>query len=207
MVEKCNDSCGNISIEGASETYKKILWIVVAINAAMFLLEATASFFADSMALRADALDFLGDTATYAITICVLGRSLKTRAKVALIKGLSLGGMALFVLGSTIYRVFVLGSPEAFAMGAIGFMALFANLLSVFLLLRYKEGDSNVRSVWLCSRNDAIGNVAVILAGAGVFMTKTSWPDLIAAFLVAGLFMHSSVEIIRQALAEMRDNV
>ena len=151
MADKCGDSCGSQSFEGLSDTYKKILWVVVAINGLMFLVEIIAGFLADSTALKADALDFLGDTATYGVTLLVIGKSLKTRAMAALLKGLSLGAMALFVLGFTLYRVVVIGEPEPLTMGAIGFLALLANMVSVLLLLKYREGDSNIRSVWLCS--------------------------------------------------------
>ncbi|MBL4885605.1 MAG: cation transporter [Planctomycetaceae bacterium] len=205
MAEKCGNSCGNIAFEGMSKIYRRILWVVIFINGGMFLVETIAGFMADSTALKADALDFLGDSATYLATLLVIGKPLKIRAMVALLKGLSLGAMALFVLGFTLYRVFVFGSPEALTMGLIGLMALAANLVSVLLLVRYKEGDSNIQSVWLCSRNDAIGNVAVIIAGASVFATGTVWPDIIVAFIIAGLFMHSSVNITRQALREMKE--
>ncbi|HRI76240.1 MAG TPA: cation diffusion facilitator family transporter [Alphaproteobacteria bacterium] len=204
MADNCGDSCSSQTFEGLSDTYKKILWVVVAINGLMFLVEVTAGFLADSTALKADALDFLGDTVTYGITLLVIGESLKTRAMVALLKGLSLGAMALFVLGFTLYRVVSIGEPEPLTMGTIGFLALLANMVSVLLLLKYREGDSNIRSVWLCSRNDAIGNVAVIMAGAGVFASGTVWPDIIVAFIIAGLFMHSSVKIARQALSELK---
>jgi len=204
VADNCGDSCSSQTFEGLSDTYKKILWVVVAINGLMFLVEVTAGFLADSTALKADALDFLGDTVTYGITLLVIGESLKTRAMVALLKGLSLGAMALFVLGFTLYRVVSIGEPEPLTMGTIGFLALLANMVSVLLLLKYREGDSNIRSVWLCSRNDAIGNVAVIMAGAGVFASGTVWPDIIVAFIIAGLFMHSSVKIARQALSELK---
>lgn len=204
MADKCGDSCGSQSFEGLSDTYKKILWVVVAINGLMFLVEIIAGFLADSTALKADALDFLGDTATYGVTLLVIGKSLKTRAMAALLKGLSLGAMALFVLGFTLYRVVVIGEPEPLTMGAIGFLALLANMVSVLLLLKYREGDSNIRSVWLCSRNDAIGNIAVMVAAAGVWFTGTAWPDLAVAGLMATLFLWSSLQIIRQALAERR---
>ena len=202
MVKKCGDSCRDITFEGLSVTYKNILWTVASINFTMFLVESVAGFLADSTALKADALDFFGDAATYAATLLVIGKPLKTRSLIALFKGLSLGAMAIFVLGFTLYRMFITGDPEPFTMGAIGLMALVANTASVLLLMKYRDGDSNVRSVWLCSRNDAIGNVAVILAGAGVFASGTVWPDIIVAFVIAGLFMHSSIQITRQALSE-----
>lgn len=205
MSENCGDSCGNIAFEGLSASYKKILWVVVSINFAMFLVESVSGFLADSTALKADALDFLGDAATYAATLLVIGKPLKTRSLIALLKGLSLGVMAIFVLGFTLYRVFVTGEPEPFTMGMIGLMALVANMVSVLLLMKYRDGDSNVRSVWLCSRNDAIGNVAVMLAGAGVFATGTIWPDIIVAFVISGLFAHSSVNITLQALRERKE--
>ena len=205
MSENCGDSCSNMNFEGVSGAYKKVLWAVVSINFIMFLVESVAGFIADSTALKADALDFLGDAATYAATLLVIGKPLRTRAIVGLLKGLSLGAMAIFVLGFSLYRVFVMGDPEPFTMGAIGFMALIANMLSVMLLMKYREGDSNVRSVWLCSRNDAIGNIAVIIAGAGVFATGTIWPDIIVAFVIASLFMHSSIKITLQALSEYKE--
>ena len=204
MAGNCGDSCNDAQFEGVSETYKRILWIIVAINCLMFFVEVFAGFIADSTALKADALDFLGDTATYAITLLVIGKSLELRAKAALLKGLSLGAMALFVLGFTLYKVIVVGQPEPMTMGIIGLLAFTANMVSVLLLLKYREGDSNIKSVWLCSRNDAIGNIAVMIAGAGVFATGTVWPDIIVAFIIAGLFLHSSIKITLQALSELK---
>lgn len=203
MAGNCGESCNDKQFDGASETYKKILWIIVAINGLMFCVEIIAGFIADSTALKADALDFLGDTATYAITLLVIGKSLELRAKAALLKGLSLGAMALFVLGFTLYRVIVVGQPEPITMGVIGLLAFAANMVSVLLLMKYREGDSNIKSVWLCSRNDAIGNLAVIAAGVGVFTTQTIWPDIIVAFIIAGLFMNSSIKITLQAKKEL----
>jgi len=140
---------------------------------------------------------------TYAISLFVIGMPLIWRARAALFKGLSLGAMGLWVLGSTVFQVLVLGVPKAEIMGTIGFLALMANLGSVLLLLKYRDGDANVRSVWLCSRNDAIGNLAVVFAAAGVWSTSTAWPDLIVAGIMASLFLHASIGIIRQALDEL----
>lgn len=197
--------CGDdIKFDGLSAAYKRALWAVIAINATMFAVEMGAGTFAGSQALKADALDFLGDTATYTITLFVIGMPLVWRARAALFKGLSLGAMGLWVLGSTAYHVLVLGVPQAEVMGAIGFLALVANLTSVLLLLKYRDGDANVRSVWLCSRNDAIGNLAVIGAASGVWATGTAWPDLIVAGIMASLFLWSSAQIVRQALTELR---
>lgn len=197
----CGDS---VKFDGLSAAYKRALWAVIAINGAMFLVEIGAGMLAGSQALKADALDFLGDAATYAITLFVIGMPLIWRARAALLKGLSLGAMGLWVLGSTAYHALVVGVPQAEVMGAIGFLALAANLSSVLLLLKYRDGDANVRSVWLCSRNDAIGNLAVILAASGVWVTNTPWPDLIVAGIMASLFLWSSTQIVRQAYAELR---
>jgi len=188
--------------DGLSAHYRRALWIVIIINASMFVIELAAGAFAGSKALQADALDFLGDSATYGLSLYVIGMSVKARANAALIKGISLGAMGAWVLASTIYQVFVLGVPKAEVMGAVGLLALIANLSSVLLLMRYKDGDANVRSVWLCSRNDAIGNVAVMLAAGAVWFSKTPWPDLIVAMFMAGLFFLSAIQIIRQALVE-----
>ena len=196
--------CGNeVKFDGLSVAYKRALWAVIAINGTMFLAEMGAGLFAGSQALKADALDFLGDTATYAITLFVIGMPLIWRARAALLKGLTLGALGLWVLGSTAYHVLVLGVPQAEVMGAVGFLALTANLTSVMLLLKYRNGDANVRSVWLCSRNDAIGNLAVILAAGGVWASGTAWPDLIVAGIMASLFLWSSIQIIRQARHEL----
>ena len=190
--------------DGASAGFRRALWVVIAINAAMFAVEMAAGALAGSQALKADALDFLGDSLTYGLSLFVLGMSLRVRATAALIKGVSLAAMGLWVLGATIYQVLVLGVPSAPVMGAIGVLALAANLASVLVLMRYKDGDANVRSVWLCSRNDAIGNVAVMLAAGGVAVTGTAWPDLVVAGLMAGLFLWSSLQIVVQALRERR---
>jgi len=200
--------CGSgASFEGLSTDYKRRLWAVIAINAVMFAVEMVAGHLAGSRALQADALDFLGDTLTYGMSMAVIGASLRVRASAALIKGFSLLAMGLWVFGSTIYTVFVLGVPQAQVMGAIGFLALAANMASVLLLVKYKDGDANVRSVWLCSRNDAIGNVAVMLAALGVWGTQTGWPDVIVAALMAGLFTWSAVQILAQGLSEWRSTM
>ena len=196
--------CGSdVKFEGLSVGFRRALWAVIAINGIMFLVEIAAGTLAGSQALKADALDFLGDTATYAISLFVIGMPLLWRARAALFKGLSLGAMGLWVLGSTIYHVLILGVPQAEVMGAIGLLALAANLTSVLILIKYKDGDANVRSVWLCSRNDAIGNLAVVLAASGVWATETAWPDLIVAGIMASLFLLSATQIVRQALAEL----
>ncbi|ABF65662.1 cation efflux protein [Ruegeria sp. TM1040] len=201
MAGCCNHTA---RFDGVSKEYKRRLWAVIVINAAMFCVEMAAGQAAGSQALKADALDFLGDALTYGISLAVIGASLRTRALAAIGKGVSLLLMGGWVFGSTIWNVFVVGVPEAQVMGVIGFLALAANLLSVALLAAYKDGDANVRSVWLCSRNDAVGNVAVMIAALGVWGTSTGWPDLIVAGIMAGLFLNSALQILRQALAEWR---
>ncbi len=193
---------GNPQFDGLDPRYKRILWMVIAINAAMFLIEMTAGALARSQALQADALDFLADTVTYGLSLAVIGASLRRRASATLLKGASLTFMALWVLGSTVYHSLILALPSAEVMGGIAFLALAANAASVLLLLRYKDGDANIRSVWLCSRNDAIGNVVVMLAALGVWGSHTAWPDLAVAALMAALFLTSSVQILRQAWQE-----
>jgi cation diffusion facilitator family transporter len=193
-----------VAFEGLSADYRRRLWLVIAINAAMFAIEMGAGALAGSQALQADALDFLADAATYGISLAVIGAPLRVRALAATAKGASLTLMGLWVFGSTAYHVFVLGVPRAEVMGAVGFLALAANLASVAILLRYKEGDANVRSVWLCSRNDAIGNVAVMVAALAVWVSASRWPDLIVAAIMAGLFLMSSVQILRQSIRELR---
>jgi Co/Zn/Cd efflux system component len=190
--------------DGMSDTYKRRLWLVIFINAAMFVVEMTAGQLARSQALQADALDFFADAVTYGISLAVIGASLKVRSTAAAAKGISLFFMGLWVFGSTIWRVFYDGMPEAPVMGVIGFMALAANVTSVLLLMNYKDGDANVRSVWLCSRNDAIGNVIVMIAALGVWGTATAWPDFAVAFIMAGLFLNSSAQILWQSWHEWK---
>jgi len=193
-----------LKFEGISSRYKTILWVVIAINALMFLIETGASMAADSMALRADALDFLGDSLTYGLTLLAIGHSLRWRASAAMFKGVTLLLMGLWVLGSTVYRLFILGAPNEMIMGSVAMLAFTANMVCVLLLLRYRDGDANVRSVWLCSRNDAIGNLGVMVAAVAVYYTQTQWPDLVVALLMSMLFLQSSYLIIRLALSELR---
>lgn len=199
--------CDTPKFDGTTPGFRRALWAVIAINAAMFIVEMGAGALAGSQALQADALDFFADTLTYGISLLVLGRSVRTRSIAALVKGVSLGAMGLWVFGSTAYQFLIHGVPNAQIMGAVGVLALVANLLSVVVLMRYRDGDANVRSVWLCSRNDAIGNVAVMGAAVAVLMTGTGWPDLVVAGLMATLFLRSSAQIVRQALAERRESL
>ena len=196
--------CHHARFDGASEDYKRRLWLVIAINALMFVIEMTAGHFAQSQALQADALDFLGDALTYGLSLAVIGSSITVRSNAALFKGISLLLLGTWVLGSTVYQVFYGGVPTAEIMGWIGLLALAANCTSVLLLMSYKDGDANVRSVWLCSRNDAIGNIAVMIAALGVWGTASGWPDLLVAGIMASLFLSSAIQIIKQALDEKR---
>lgn len=197
-----SECCENKSFDGVSPAYKRALIAVIIINGIMFGVEFAAGYLSGSQALKADALDFAADSATYAISLAVIGSALIVRARAALLKGLSLSAMAIFVLISTAISFFDATPPEAFTMGWVGFLALAANLFSVVILLRWRDGDSNVRSVWLCSRNDAIGNIGVIIAGGLVAVTQSAIPDLIVAAILAGLFFRSSYSIIGQALEE-----
>ncbi len=197
--------CGSgAAFDGMSVEYRRRLWAVIVLNATMFVVEMAGGQMAGSTALQADALDFLGDALTYGISLAVIGRSIALRSAAALAKGASLALMGLWVFGATIWHALVVGVPAAGFMGAIGFLALLTNLASVALLLPYKDGDANVRSVWLCSRNDAIGNVAVMAAAVGVWATASRWPDVIVAGAMAALFLSSSVQIVVQAARERR---
>lgn len=185
-------------------SFRRALWIVLAINGIMFVAEFSSAFFAGSVALQADALDFLGDTVTYAITLMAMGYSLRVRASVALFKGVSLGVLGLWVYGQTLYYLFNHKIPSYEIMGVMGLIAFTANLVSAFLLYRYRVGDSNMQSVWLCSRNDAIGNMAILFAASGVLATGSGWPDFMVATIMATLSVTASYRIIRLATQEMK---
>ncbi|AGH48443.1 MULTISPECIES: cation transporter [Sphingomonas] len=186
------------------QSWRRVLWIALAINAGMFLVEIGVGLVAHSASLKADALDFLGDSANYAISLGVAGMAIGWRARAALLKGASLLLLGLWVLGSTAWMALAGTLPGAEAMGIIGILALVANLVCAVLLWRHRDGDANRRSVWICSRNDAIGNIAVVAAAFGVFGTGTAWPDLIVAAVLAGLGISGGWQIIRQARAELR---
>lgn len=199
MAQSC---CGKTEFTGLDPAYKRILWIIIAINGVMFGVEMVAGWIAQSQALQADALDFIGDTLSYGISLWAIGKAATIRSNAAIFKGISLLLMSLWVFGSTGYRVFVMNNPEAITMGVIAIAAFIANLTCVLLLVKYKDGDANVRSVWLCSRNDAIGNLIVLIAASGVWATSSAWPDLIVAGIMAGLFLSSAWQITTQALRE-----
>ncbi len=186
---------------------RRVLLIVIAINAAMFVVEVVASLQSGSLALLSDSLDFAGDAATYAISLAVLSASLRVRSWSAIVKAGSMALFGLWILGAAIRAAIIGDVPDATTMSAVGGLALVANLVSVLFLLRFRTGDANLRSVWLCSRNDAINNVAVILAGAGVFASASRWPDLAVASIMALLAFWSAVSVLRQARHELRHGV
>lgn len=190
------------TFDGMNADYKRRLIVVTVINAVMFVVEMSAGHLAGSQALKADALDFGADALTYALSFWAIGKPVMWRSGAAALKGASLFVMGVWIAGTTLYEFLVRDVPEAQVMGLIGFAALAANLLSVYLLLAYKDGDANIRSVWLCSRNDAIGNVAVMVAAVLVGLLNSATPDLIVAGVMAGLFLSSSYQILRQSWIE-----
>ncbi len=184
--------------------YRKILWIALVVNAAMFFVEIGASLQSGSLALLADAVDFAGDALNYGVSLAVLASALAWRARAAILKALSMMGFGLYVLGAALWSVWHGEVPQAMTMGAVALLALLANVGVAWMLYAFREGDSNMRSVWLCSRNDAIGNVAVLVAALGVFGTGSAWPDLVVASLMAALALHGGWSVLRQARAEIR---
>jgi Co/Zn/Cd efflux system component len=200
----CSDHHCNPPRPLDSPAWRRALWIALAVNAGMFLAEIVAGAAAGSASLQADALDFLGDAANYAISLGVAGMALAWRARAALLKDASLGLLGAWVLGSTAWHAYAGTLPQAEVMGIVGLLALVANAGVALLLDRYRGGDANMRSVWICSRNDAIGNAAVLLAAAGVFGTGTGWPDLVVAAIMAALGIGGGWQIVRQASAELR---
>ena len=205
------DCCGHdhhhADPERRNPAYRRVLWLVLAINAGMFLVEIAAGVAAGSASLQADALDFFGDAANYAISLFVVGMALRYRAMAALAKGGSMGLFGLWVIGTAVWHALHGTLPNAATMGAVGFLALAANAASFGLLWAYRAGDANMRSAWICTRNDVIGNLAVLLAAAGVFGTGTGWPDIVVAATMAGLALQGASSVIRQSLGELREPV
>jgi Co/Zn/Cd efflux system component len=184
--------------------YRRVLWVVLAINAVMFAVEIGAGLAAGSAALQADALDFLGDAANYAISLFVVGMLLRYRALAALAKGATMSLFGLWVLAVTGWHAWHGTLPQAMTMGAVGFAALTANGVSFAMLWRHRDGDANMRSAWICTRNDVLGNIAVLLAALGVFGTGTGWPDVIVAAVMAMLALQGAATVIMRAMAELR---
>jgi Co/Zn/Cd efflux system component len=190
----------------ASDTprYRRVLWVALALNVLMFAVEIGAGFRSGSVSLLADAIDFFGDAANYGVTLAVLSMGLAWRARAAVLKGLSMLGFGVFVAAKALWSAAQGVPPEALTMGLVGALALGVNVLVALLLYAFREGDANMRSVWLCSRNDAIGNVAVMLAALGVFGTGSAWPDLAVAAAMAALAISGGWSVLRQARGELR---
>jgi Co/Zn/Cd efflux system component len=189
---------------GYPPAYRRILWIALVVNFAMFGIEIGAGLRSDSVALLADAIDFFGDGVNYALALAVLGMASIWGSRVALLKAVSMIGFGLFLLGRVLWSYSTGITPEPVTMGAIGLLALLANLFVAALLYRYREGNANMRAVWLCTRNDALGNIAVMLAAIGVLGSGTAWPDWIVAVIMASLALHSGTSVGRQARAELQ---
>jgi Co/Zn/Cd efflux system component len=199
----CKAACGTTATLN-DPRWRRVLWIALCVNAGMFAVEMAAGAAADSRALQADALDFLGDAANYAISLLVAGMALAWRARAALAKGLTLVGLGGWVMITAILAALGGAAPEPELMGVIGALALAANTGVAIMLYRFRTGDANMRSVWICSRNDAVGNIAVMAAALGVFGTGTAWPDLIVAAILALLGISGGIQIVQQARLELR---
>ena len=199
-----HDHCGNSGNQRPGSRYRRVLWVALVLNAGMFLTEMMAGLAAGSASLQADAVDFLSDAANYGISLSVVGLARVWRARAALVKGASMGLLGLWVAGNTLWHAVTGTLPAAEVMGAVGVLALLVNGGVALLLYRYRAGDSNMRSVWICSRNDALGNIAVMLAALGVFGTGTGWPDIIVASVMAALSLWGAGQIIRQVRTELR---
>ncbi|ARJ66158.1 Cobalt-zinc-cadmium resistance protein CzcD (plasmid) [Magnetospirillum sp. XM-1] len=189
---------------GTTLRFRRALWAALAINAGMFVVEIVAGMAAGSSSLQADSLDFLGDAANYAVSLFVLGMSLRRRAQASVIKGATMGAFGLWVIGNTLLHALNGTVPESQVMGAVSIAAFIANVTVAIMLYAFREGDSNMRSVWICSRNDAIGNLAVLAAAGGVFASGSGWPDFAVAGIMAALALSGAYQVLRHALAELR---
>lgn len=188
----------------ATAAYRRALWLVAGLNLGMGVIESVSGYVAGSQALKADALDFLGDGVITGLGLIALNWGARLRARAALMQGLFLATMGLGVFAATLYRVFIAEVPEAALMGSLGVIALVVNVVCAVVLLRYRDGDANVRAVWLFSRNDAVGNAAVVIAALVVAATGSPWPDLVTAAAIAALFVHSATRIINDAFGELK---
>ena len=203
MSTHCHNDHDHGAPASADPRYRRILWIALAVNAAMFVLELGAGLRSGSASLLADAIDFLGDAANYALSLWVLAMALQWRARAALFKGASMLAFGVFVIGRVAWGAWQGMPPEPFTMGSVGLLALAANLGVAVLLYAWREGDANMRGVWLCTRNDALGNLAVMGAALGVLGTGTVWPDLVVAAIMAGLAISGGWSVIRHARQEL----
>lgn len=206
--EKCGGcSCrGNEKRAAIDPAYRRALWLVVILNLGFGVIEAVGGFIAGSHALKADSLDFLGDGSITLVGLLALGWAARTRARVALVQGWFLAALGLGVIGAAVGRVLQAGVPEAEMMGGLGMAGLIVNITAAASLMRFREGgDANAKAIWLFSRNDAIANLAVIVAAALVYWLGKAWPDMVVAGVIAALFLHSAQEIIRGARTELKD--
>jgi Co/Zn/Cd efflux system component len=202
----CSSCAADKAAPHNNPAWRRALWIALGINTTMFAVELIAGIAGGSRALQADALDFLGDAANYAISLGVAGLALAWRARAALVKGATIFGFGFYVLLSALWALSRGTLPHADVMGAVGFVALFANGGVALMLYRFRDGDANMRSVWICSRNDALGNVAVLLAAVGVFGTGSGLPDIIVAAIMAGLALWGGAQILQHAIGELRSS-
>lgn len=200
-MDCCENKCSSEDLEDVG--YRRVLWIALGINAAMFFVEMLSSVKAESVSLLADAADFLGDAANYGISISVLSLAPIWRSRAALFKGITMGGYGIFVLGKAFWNALDNTVPHAKTMGAVGILALIANVSVAVMLYRFRAGDANKESVWLCSRNDAIGNLAVIGAAIFVYFYQSQWPDLMVAVLMSLLGISAAVRVIGTAREEI----
>jgi Co/Zn/Cd efflux system component len=184
--------------------YRRALWIALTLNAAMFIAEWLASWRSGSVSLLADSIDFFGDAANYALSLAVLGMALSARSKAALVKAACMGAFGLFVVGKALWSLKGGEPPGAVTMGAVGVLALVVNAGVAWMLLRFRTGDANMRSAWICSRNDALGNLAVVLAALGVLGTGMAWPDLLVAASMAALALTGAHSVMKQARRELQ---
>jgi Co/Zn/Cd efflux system component len=205
MAEHHDHCCPPPPAADGDTRFRRALWVVLALNFAMFVIEVAAGLGAGSVSLQADAVDFLGDSASYVITLVVLGRAPRWRTASAGLKGIAMGSFGLWVMGATVWSLLSRGVPDPVVMGSVGALALAVNVFCAVLLFRFRGGDANMRSVWLCSRNDAIGNIAVMAAASGVFATGTAWPDLAVAAVMASLALYASVLVLAHVLREWRE--
>ncbi len=196
----CDSGCSTTAV---SPRFRKALWVALVLNAVMFLVELGAGIHSGSVSLLADAIDFAGDAANYGISLAVLSMGLLWRSRAALVKGFTMAGYGVFVIGKTIFSLISGTVPEPFTMGVVAVLALLVNGGVAAMLYAFRDGDANMRSVWICSRNDAIGNVAVMLAAAGVAGTSSGWPDLAVAAIMAALALSGGLSVIRQARQEL----
>lgn len=201
MDSCCNNACE--ASQALSARYRRALWTALVLNALMFAVEVVASQRSQSASLLADAVDFLGDAGNYAVSLFALSMGALWRARTALLKGLTMGAFGLAVLGRAGWGVLGDSIPHATTMGAVGLLALAVNVSVAILLYKYREGDANMRSVWLCSRNDAIGNLAVVGAALVVTLTSSAWPDVLVAVIMGSLAVAAANSVTLQARQEI----